>query len=220
MDAKSKVQDVFETILGRRIDTADAAGHSGNSLTGPLARRFFGDKCRGLLSQLAKGTQLDALKKLHLNLYIILRIISSKNRKIDLERFGNHCRNTYLSILLEFSWFDLTPTVHKVLAHAAELISNNACLGLGNFSEEGLEACHKLIRRFRASWSLQSGDEANLKDLLKKMWLISDPYFYSLRKTLKCLRCGSTGHQRNCTLFEILENRSEADILVEEMFID
>ena len=125
-----------------------------------------------------------------------------------------------MEILINFSWVDLTPTVHKVLAHAAELIANNAGLGLGNLSEEGLEACHKLIRRFRASWTLQSSDNANIKDLIKKMWLISDPYFYSLRKTLKCLKCGSTGHQRKCPVMDILENRSEEDVLVEEMFLE
>ena len=220
MKAKVKVQDVFEKVLGRRIDTADATGHSGNSLTGPLARRFFSKKCRDLLSQLVKGTDLDFIVKLHLNFSVILRIISSKDRKIDVYQFRLFCRNTYIDILVHFKWVVLTPTAHKVLAHAAELISNNSDLGLGNFSEEGLEACHKLIRRFRASWTLQSSDDANLKDLIKKLWLVSDPLFYSFRKTLKCPKCGSTGHQRKCPVMDTLEDKHEDDIMVEEMFVE
>ena len=157
---------------------------------------------------------------MHLNLYVILRIISSKERKIDIDRFGHLCRSTYIGILIDFKWVDLTPTAHKVLAHSAELIKNNSQLGLGNLSEEGLEACHKIIRRFRASWTLQTNDTANLKDLIKKLWLISDPYFYSFRKTLKCPKCGSTDHQRKCPVMDILANKTEADVMVKDMFIE
>ena len=37
MIAKTKVQDTFQVVLGRKIDTADASGHTGTSLTGNLA---------------------------------------------------------------------------------------------------------------------------------------------------------------------------------------
>ena len=98
MKAKSKVQDVFQQVLGRRIDTADSSGHSGNSLTGNLARRLFSKECRVLLSQLVQGPMLDALMKLHLNLSVILRVISSKGRKVDIDLFSKHCKLTYLDI--------------------------------------------------------------------------------------------------------------------------
>ena len=83
-----------------------------------------------------------------------------------------------------------------------------------------LPMCDKLIRRFRASWTLQSSDDANLKDLIKKLWLVSDPLFYSFRKTLKCPKYGSTGHQRKCPVMDTLEDKHEDDVKVEEMFVE
>ena len=221
MKAKTKVQDTYQTILGRRIDTADSSGHTGNSLTGNLARRFFGDDCRKLLDLLIDDkTQLSIVKKLHMNLNVILRIISSKDHKINVEKFSKLCSSTYIYILTYFKWANLTPTVHKILAHSAELIRNNACLGVGHLSEEGLEAQHKIIRKFRASWTLQTSDDANLKDLIRKLFLISDPLFYSFRRVIKCPKCGLMGHQRKCTMIRDISNKSESDIMVEGIFVD
>ena len=155
-------------MLGRRIDAADGSGHTGNSLTGNLAKRFFSGKCRDLLHKFVKEPRLEAIKKLHMNFDVILRLISSRDQKIDMDKFGNMCTDTYIDIITQFKWVDLTPTVHKVLAHAVELVDNNMCMGIGHLSEEGLEACHKIIRRIRASWTLQSSDLANIKDLIKK----------------------------------------------------
>ena len=137
-----------------------------------------------------------------------------------MEKFGSFCKSTYIDILTDFKWVVLTPTAHKVLAHAEELIRKNVCMGLGHLSEEGLEACHKIIRRLRASWTLQSSDDANLKDLIKKLWLISDPYFYYFRRTLKCPKWGATGLQRKCPVVENISKQSESYVIVEEMFVD
>ena len=57
------MQYVFETVLGRKIDTADDTGHTGNSLTGNLAGRFFGDECRKLLNSIVDNAQLEIVKK-------------------------------------------------------------------------------------------------------------------------------------------------------------
>ena len=101
------------------------------------------------------------------NIYVILKIIFSKARQIDIGKFGNLCTSTNIAILIHFTWVNLTSTVHKILAHSAELIKNNACLGVSHLSEEGLEAQHKIIRKFRASWTLQTSDDANINDLIK-----------------------------------------------------
>ena len=220
MNAKARVQNNFATVLGIKIDSADATGHSGSTLTAKIARRFFSAECRPLLSNIVKKPLLDNIEILHLNLEIILRIISSKDRKIDCEQFRILCFKTYMIILTHLKWADLTPTLHKVLAHAPELIANNVCRGLGHLSEEGLEACHKIMRRFRAAWTLQLNDDANIKDLLRKMWLVSDPLFYSFRRVIKCHKCGNSGHQKNCPATQHAKNLSQADIMVDEMFIE
>ena len=220
MTAKTKVQNEVKDFLGKTPDAVDGTGHTGTSTTGPLAKRFFDDDCREVLDILLNGQQLNIVKKLHLNLNVILRTISSKDKQIDVEKFGNLCTDTYIDILTHFKWVNLTPTLHKILAHSTEIIRNNACIGVGHLSEEGLEACHKMIRRFRTSWTLQSSDDANLKDLLKKMFIISDPLFYSFRRVLKCSRCGSTGHQRNCSVVMDVTKKSVSDLMVEGMFVD
>ena len=52
-------------------------------------------------------------------------------------------------IIVEFPWVNITPSLHKLLAHCAELIRDcNNGRGLKELSE-GLEACKKLILRFR-----------------------------------------------------------------------
>ena len=219
MTAKTKVQNEVKDFLGKTPDAVDGTGHTGTSTTGPLAKRFFDDDCREVLDILLNGQQLNIVKKLHLNLNVILRTISSKDKQIDVEKFGNLCTDTYIDILTHFKWVNLTPTLHKILAHSTEIIKNNACIGVGHLSEEGLEACHKIIRRFRTSWTLQSSDDANLKDLIKKMFIISDPLFYSFRRVLKCSRCGSIGHQRNCSVVMDATKKSVSDLMVEGMFV-
>ena len=155
-----------------------------------------------------------------MNFYVILRIISIKEHQIDVGKFDNVCTDTYIDIISHFKWVNLTPTVHKILAHSTELVRNNTCLGVGHLSEEGLEACHEIIRKFRVSWTLQSSENANLKDLIKKLWLISDPLFYSFRRVIKCSKCGSTGHQRKCPMLMDISNKSQSDIMVEDIFVD
>ena len=223
MKAKEKIQGIFATPLGVKIDTVDSTGHSGNTLTAKIAKKFFSKKCRplALLSPFVNNTQLQVIERLHINLEIILRVITSTHTKIDLENFQTLCTATYVDILTHLKWVDLTPTVHKVLAHAPELIEKNMSMGLGHLSEEGLEACNKIIRRFRVSWTLQLNDDANLKDLLRKMWLISDPLFYSFRRTVKCRKCGDKGHQRKCPVKQQVANvADESDTRLDMMFVD
>ena len=217
MKAKAKAQEIFATVLGITIDAADATGHSGNSITGNIAKRFFSEKCRALLHHLVKSQYLDSITSLHTNLEVILRILSTKDHKIDIIKFRDLCTSTYIDILINFKWVDLTPTVHQVLAHSSELVERNNCMGLGHLSEEGLEAQNKIIRRFRTYWTIQKDDDSNLKDLIKKMWLISDSVFYSFRRVVKCPKCGSIGHQRKCPMLQKDCNQSKADLMVEEI---
>ena len=45
---------------------------------------------------------------------------------------------TYQCILINFSWAHVTPTLHKLLAHAPQIISDyNEGVGLEDLSEEG-----------------------------------------------------------------------------------
>ena len=53
---------------------------------------------------------------------------------------------------MAFPWANITHTLHKLLAHCTELIRNcNDGFGLKEISEEAIEACNKLIRKYRAN---------------------------------------------------------------------
>ena len=86
---------------------------------------------------------------LQTNLSVLLRIFNS-NQAIDKDKLDSLCKETYESILTDFPWASVTPSLHKLLAHSPELIRDwNNGFGLKDFSEEAVEACNKLIRKYR-----------------------------------------------------------------------
>ena len=103
--------------------------------------------------------------KIFNNFCAILRLYNT-NRKIHTEARDNVCRETCESILINLSWVHVIPTLHKLLAHAPQIISDhNDGYGLEDLSEEGLEACNKLIRRYRERLSRKFTFEDNIRDV-------------------------------------------------------
>ena len=95
------------------------------------------------------------------------------------------CKDTYQLIVETFPWASINPTLHKVLAHSAQLIEQfNGGRGLKSFSEEGLEACHKYIRRYREQLARKISFEANLKDVFLRLISQSDFFPFSQRKLI------------------------------------
>ena len=60
-------------------------------------------------------------------------------------RYTALCKETYLHLVSELGWVSNTPTLHKLLAHSAELIALNGGRGLKDLSEEGLESNNKTL---------------------------------------------------------------------------
>ena len=57
--------------------------------------------------------------------------------------------------------------------------------GLANLDESGLEACNKLIRKFRISLARKSSQMDNLTDVLRRLWVNTDtPINIERQKTL------------------------------------
>ena len=105
---------------------------------------------------------------------------------MDTERLGEICRETYQCILTNFSWVHITPTLHKLLPHAPQIISDyNEGFGLEDLSEEGIEACNKLIRRYRERLSRKFSLEDNIKDVFVRLISQSDPIQKSYRVVRK-----------------------------------
>ena len=113
-----------------------------------------------------------------------------------MQRFRAMSTELYVHICEKFPWVSITPTVHKLLGHSWELISENDGHGLGNLDESGLEACNKLIWKFRTSLAWKTSQIDNLTDVLRRLWVNTDPIINLERqKTLSfCKLCSARGH--------------------------
>ena len=185
-----------------RLDQPDSHGAGGSTDTGQTARRFFSLQKRNDFISLVHGTEKEKadLKKLHESYSIILRVVSSKGKEIDTESFEEFCLETYCHQVESFPWATLPQSLHRVLAHCADRIRMNDGFGLGSLSEEGLEATHKLVRRFRAILSRKTSLQDNLQDVFKHLWVRSDPVIRQHARVLECRHCFSQGHtRRSCS---------------------
>ena len=97
-----------------------------------------------------------------------------------MDRYTEVCTDTYLTIVNHFPWAVISPSIHRVLAHSAELMLMNGSHGLGSKSEEGLERLNKSIRRLREHGARKCSIYDNLVDVLRHMWRRSDPLIVDL----------------------------------------
>ena len=177
--AKSFVCGLVKEKLNIMIDFASSQG--GTTTTGNVARRCLirNNDCEKDFLYWVMSTIPTEYKYplfvIHTYLGAILRVFNS-GRRIDTEELTVVCRKLYLLILNTFPWANITPTLHKVLAHAPDIISTfNNGLGLEQLSEEGLEASNKLIRRYRERLSRKFSFEDSIKYVFTRMLCQSDP---------------------------------------------
>ena len=176
--AKGFITGLVREKLSIMIDFASSQG--GTSTTGNVARSCFlrtnendKDFLYWVLSTLPKENK-EAITEIHTYLGAILRVYNS-GRRIDTEELSLACRKLYLLILNTFPWVNISPTLHKVLAHASDIISTfNNGIGLEPLSEEGLETSNKLIRRYRERLSGKFNFQDNIKDIFIRMICQSD----------------------------------------------
>lgn len=68
----------------------------------------------------------------------------------------------------------MSPTVHKVLMHGAQVISD-AILPIGQLSEEAAEARNKHFRKYRVDFARKFSRIDCNRDVLNRLLLTSDP---------------------------------------------
>ena len=128
----------------------------------------------------------------------------------DSHKIKQLANGLHRKILKHFPWVNITPTLHKVLAHSHQFIAENDDTGLGRkYNEEGQEGCNKLIRRIRQHLTRKNNIFWNITDIIQRMWLKSDPLvalFYA-RSEPSCKTCNTTGHStRYCGLHKESSN--------------
>ena len=116
-----------------------------------------------------------AFETIHIMLCAIVRVINSQHREIDIETFKAICISCNVTFLANFPWAKMSTSLHRALAHSWERIQENNCKGLGNESEEVLEACNKLVRYYKKHGSRTFGVEVQFTDIFYHIWLASSP---------------------------------------------
>ena len=64
------------------------------------------------------------------------------------------------------------------------------------FSEEGSEACNKLIRKYKEHLARKTSFEDNISDIFIRLAPESDPGLLEIRSKFRSKRCGEEGHTR------------------------
>ena len=124
-------------------------GNPGDLVEGNTFKRFSSDFTRQVIVELVNDDIKDGLKEIHLGLCVAVNVINSQKRQVNVVKFREMTKLVYTNIVHLFPWAVVSPSVHRILGHAWERIEQNGGYGLGNVSEEGLEALNKWIRRFR-----------------------------------------------------------------------
>eukprot|EP00088_Acartia_fossae_P039914 TRINITY_DN4153_c0_g1_i1.p1 TRINITY_DN4153_c0_g1~~TRINITY_DN4153_c0_g1_i1.p1 ORF type:complete len:755 (-),score=121.41 TRINITY_DN4153_c0_g1_i1:80-2179(-) len=196
--AKDKIQAKLKKI-GIRWDFVDSNAQGGTSTTGNTVRRLLYDENgRKIFTEgISSAEDRAAAETYGHQLSIILGIVSSDG-VYDIEKYRDYCTQLYVHLLTKLSWVSITPTLHKLLAHSAELMEANDCHGLKNISEEGLEANNKIVRKFRSNLSRKVDQKSNLSDCLARLWIGSDPeiVMVRLKGRPKCSNCQEVGHSK------------------------
>ena len=210
------VQNLVQMETGLKVDQPDPRG--GITSTGGVARRAFSNDTKFIecILPLIDTEHRDLLLKIHTQLSAILRIVNS-DREINTQEFGILCTNTYLFILDYFPWASITPMLHKLLAHSEEILRevNNGC-GLKSFSEEGSEACNKLLRKYRENLARKTSFADNTTDIFVRFASESDPVLLTYRSTLFCSKCGEYGHTKRAKCCK--EKTTDSFRLIDELF--
>ena len=102
------------------------------------------------------------------------------------------------------------------------MIKRNEGYELFSLGESGLEANNKVMKNIRVNISRKQNEEANMVDMINRMWLISDPGISTERMKGRpyCKLCMMHGHsKRYCPkLFENSLALTEEHKMIDELY--
>ena len=124
-------------------------GNPGDMVTGKAFVNFASDSSRAFFVSLVDEMEKEDLDIILLGLCAVVKVINSQKRKVNVEKLRILAQEVNMKIVTTFPWAAISPSVHRILAHSWEVIEMNDGFGLGDVSEEGLEALNKLIRQMR-----------------------------------------------------------------------
>lgn len=170
-ETKERIQKSFREEMGLLVDIPKVG--YGNSNDGNTSRRFFNDP---ETSSRITGIDISLIKRFH----TILEILSS-GFNINHEKFYVFAQTTAKMYVELYGWYPMSPTVHKILMHGAEVIEQ-AILPIGQLSEEASEARNKHLRKYRIDFARKFSRVECNRDVLNRLLLTSDPLISCTRK--------------------------------------
>ena len=179
--AKNKREEEFVKTYfhdNLALDIGDAK----SMVTGEVFKRITSDLGRETIVKLVHPSKQQAFSQILVGLFTIVLIINSQKRTIDIHSLKEVGIETLVLIVKTFPWAKISPSVHRILAHGWEKIQWNGEKGLGNLSEEGLEANNKFIRFFRARRSRTNSTLNNFTDTFNHLWRRSSPIIVNLER--------------------------------------
>ena len=154
----------------------------GSSSTGNRAKAFFHNF--ETVSNIT-GIDLEFLRDISQLLHMLS---SHEHTNIDdFRRVAGNALDRYNHL---YSWYAMSPTLHKVLVHGADIISflKDDVPSFGMCSEEPMEGCHKLTKHFRTNCARLSKRQWNTFDIFHRLILESDPKISSKRNAFKTIK--------------------------------
>ena len=144
-----------------KIDVDRPRQGFGSTTDGNCAKTAFAN-----YSQTAKILEIDEELIKLLNKFIKLMYSCDTIRMEDFENLASKVKLQRSSC---FPSKNLTPTLHLALDHGSSIIEKLHFMP-GMFSEEGLEATHKIIRNTMIKFSRNNSRNEKLKDILKRLF--------------------------------------------------
>ena len=136
-----------------------------------------------------------------LNKCTLNKLLGVVLKQVNVEEYKKFCIETYEFLLDNFSntnrWISISPTLHSLLAHSWEIISANDGVGLGEYTEGGLENSNKFLRFYRIRLSRKNSQSSNLYDCITRLWLRGDPAIRGSKPTSRVYKKKVSEPQRS-----------------------
>ena len=181
-DYKAKREMVKEGVYN---NLAINIGNPGDMVTGKSFQKFSSDAGRAFIVSLMNDDDQEAFQLILLGLSATVKVINSQKRRVNIEKVRELTQDVYLAIVEHFPWAAVSPSVHRILAHSWEVMELNNGFGLGDLSEEGLEALNKRIRSRREHGARKNSTLSNFMDCYNHMWDRSRPTIVEMEREIR-----------------------------------
>lgn len=166
---KDLIKRELREKIGIQIDTVKQG--TGTTNSGNTSRRFFANPA--LISEIT-GLDEDIIKRFS----IILEAITI-TEAVDPKKFGDFCLETAKKFVALYEWYNMPPTLHKILIHGKDIVEK-CIFPVGLLSEEAQESRNKDYKKYRLRHSRKCSRIATNEDIMHRMMVTSDPMISNL----------------------------------------